>query len=159
MFGEEWAGTRPEIIRLGLSDLNRCYSLDQACFSQPLAFPKNFFLYLLVAPDCISFGIKKGRRLQGFITLQVKNREQAQLITLDIALDQRRRGIGKKLLEFAHSYLRERGLKEVFLETAVNNKPALSLYKKSGYQPLRTLKKYYPDGADAVRMGKKLSAE
>ena len=81
------------------------------------------------------------------------------MITLDIALDQRRRGIGKKLLEFAHSYLRERGLKEVFLETAVNNKPALSLYKKSGYQPLRTLKKYYPDGADAVRMGKKLSAE
>jgi len=156
MFGKGWAETKPEISRLDLSDLNQVYHLDQVCFAQPLAFPKHFFLYLLVAPDCVSFGIKTDTKLKGFIIIQIKNQARAQLITLDIAPDQRRKGIGKKLLEFAHYFLKDRGIKEIFLETAVNNQPAISLYKKMGYQSLKTIKNYYPDGTDAIRMEKKL---
>ena len=47
--------------------------------------------------------------------------------------------------------------REIYLETAVNNEPALRLYRKFGYQVLRTLPDYYATHSlDAFLMGKPL---
>ena len=48
-------------------------------------------------------------------------------------------------------------MREVYLETAVDNEPALRLYRKLGYEILRTLPEYYSSHAlDAFQMGKRL---
>jgi ribosomal protein S18 acetylase RimI-like enzyme len=49
------------------------------------------------------------------------------------------------------------GCTDVYLETAVDNEPALRLYRKLGYEILRTLPEYYSSHAlDAFQMGKRL---
>jgi len=53
--------------------------------------------------------------------------------------------------------LRSLGCTDVYLETAVDNEPALRLYRKLGYEILRTLPEYYSSHAlDAFQMGKRL---
>ena len=53
--------------------------------------------------------------------------------------------------------LRALGCGEVYLETAVDNEAALRLYRKLGYEVLRTLPEYYSShGLDAFQMVKRL---
>ena len=156
MSERSWDENQPEIIPLCPSDLNPVYQLDQICFSKEIAFPKNLFAYFLSSPDCASFGIKQNKKLLGFIIVHARTKERGQLVTLDICPEHRRKKIGQKLLDFAHHYLKERGFREIFLETALNNKPAISLYQKLGYKSRGIKKSYYPDGTDALLMEKTL---
>jgi ribosomal protein S18 acetylase RimI-like enzyme len=43
------------------------------------------------------------------------------------------------------------------LETAVDNVPALSFYKRHGYDVIRTWPRYYSNGVDALLLEKDLS--
>ena len=49
------------------------------------------------------------------------------------------------------------GCKSVFLEVAVNNRPALAFYRKQGYTVLKTLRRYYPGNLDGLLMGKSIA--
>lgn len=153
---EETEELKKKLFWLSLKDLDEVYELDQICFPKEVAFPREFFAYLLSAPDCIALGIKSGKKLAGFIIAQAQTRYRAQLITLDIAPEQRRKGLASFLLDFLHRFLKERGFKKIRLEVAYNNHPAISLYQKHGYEWKGIRKKYYPDGTDAIIMEKSL---
>lgn len=156
MSGKNSAEIDPQIIPLDLSDLKQVFELDQICFSPEIAFPKNLFAYFLTSPDCASFGIKQNNKLLGFIIICARDNELAQIITLDICPEHRRKKLGQRLLVFAHNFLKQRGFKRIFLETAVNNKPAIALYLKFDYKLRGVAKCYYPDGTDALVMDKTL---
>jgi ribosomal-protein-alanine N-acetyltransferase len=84
-------------------------------------------------------------------------RKSGRILTLDIVPEARRHGLASRLMEDCEARLRQRGCSEVYLETAVDNQPALKLYHKLGYQILRTLPGYYHAyGLDAFLMGKAL---
>lgn len=148
--------TRPgsEVIPLELGDLDAVFALDQACFSKQVAFPRDLFEFLIKSPDCMCVCVKDRSRLAAFLIAQAVDLQKIQLITIDVSPDYRRKRFAKKLLEFAHDYLEQRGFKRVVLEVAVNNQSAINLYKKLGYKDLRLKKKYYPDGTDAMQMEK-----
>lgn len=78
------------------------------------------------------------------------------IITIDIAAEARRSGVGTLLLQAAEERLREAGSQAVGLETAVDNAAALSFYKRHGYSVVRTWPRYYANGVDALMMQKKL---
>jgi ribosomal-protein-alanine N-acetyltransferase len=84
-------------------------------------------------------------------------RKTARILTLDIVPEARRHGLASRLMEDCEGRLRQRGCTEIYLETAVDNQPALKLYHKLGYAILRTLPGYYHAyGLDAFLMGKTL---
>jgi len=156
MFGKNWEGTqRFEPIPLELRDLNQVFEIDQLCFKPELAFPKSFVRFLLSSPDCLGLGIKEEGKLIGFVIAQAENLNRVRLITLDVREEYRRRKIGEKLLEYLHQFLKAKGFSQIVLETAVDNGPAIKLYQKMGYEPVRIKKGYYPDGMDAILMEKK----
>jgi [ribosomal protein S18]-alanine N-acetyltransferase len=97
--------------------------------------------------------------IAGFVVAHVIRRKYGRILTLDILPEARRYGLGTKLMTACEVRLRSLGCDEVYLETAVNNQPALRLYTKLGYQILRTLPGYYASHSlDAFQMRKRLVA-
>jgi [ribosomal protein S18]-alanine N-acetyltransferase len=77
----------------------------------------------------------------------------AQVMTLGVAPQYHRQGIGRALLEALIDESIKRDLAEMFLEVAVDNEPALTLYRSYGFAPLAIRKRYYqPGNKDAYTM-------
>ena len=90
-------------------------------------------------------------RPQGFLVGRVVA-DEAELLTLAVAPEARRMGLGRALLaEFAHTST-ARGAREAFLEVASDNAPAIALYASAGWQRAGTRRDYYAPGIDAIVM-------
>lgn len=77
--------------------------------------------------------------------------DEAELLTLAVVPDRRRRGIGAHLLGRFLAAARERGASRVFLEVAADNGAALALYRRHGFSQTGLRRGYYRDSlADAV---------
>lgn len=78
----------------------------------------------------------------GFILVMVLKPEGEILgIAVDPAFQ--KKGIGENLLAHALHHLAHKGIDRIFLEVGTQNHPALSLYKKTGFQEIGTRKGYY----------------
>lgn len=78
---------------------------------------------------------------------------EAEIITLGVLAQKRGRGIGGALLEEFIQQMRARGASQAFLEVAVDNTAALSLYKRHGFIAAGLRKAYYAATAtDALLM-------
>ena len=77
----------------------------------------------------------------------------SQVMTIGVAPQYHRQGIGRALLEALIDESIKRDLAEMFLEVAVDNEPALTLYRSYGFVPLAIRKRYYqPGNKDAYTM-------
>lgn len=83
--------------------------------------------------------------------------DEAEIITLGVAPQARRRGIGRQLATAAAARAAERGATRLFLEVAAANAAARRLYDTLGFQEIGRRPRYYPDGADAVVLARPLS--
>jgi ribosomal protein S18 acetylase RimI-like enzyme len=92
----------------------------------------------------------------GFIVAEAGRRGSGHIITIDVLPDCRRSGIGSKLLRAAEGRLRTAGCQAVILETAVDNHPAISFYKRHHYSVIKTWPRYYSNGVDAFVLKKDL---
>jgi [ribosomal protein S18]-alanine N-acetyltransferase len=84
---------------------------------------------------------------------------EAELITIAVAPEARRKGAGKALLAEFEAQARAREADTGFLEVAADNAVALALYRRAGWQENGRRKGYYarPTGAvDAITMLKSL---
>ena len=78
---------------------------------------------------------------------------EADLLTIVVDRAARGRGVGNVLLGRHLSALAAVGVGTVFLEVAVDNVPALALYRRHGCEAVGARKGYYAgDGRDAVVM-------
>jgi ribosomal-protein-alanine N-acetyltransferase len=78
----------------------------------------------------------------GFALLRVVA-DEAELLTIAVAVDHRRRGAGRALLEMLIGRARGGGAKNLFLEVEVANQPALDLYAQFGFQAVGRRAAYY----------------
>jgi ribosomal-protein-alanine N-acetyltransferase len=116
-----------------------------AVFAGFLADPLAF---LLVEGDA---GFLLGRAVAG----------EAELLTLAVAPDARRRGLGRKLLARFLYQARLRGADRAFLEVAADNPAAIALYESAGFAKVGSRRAYYltPDGqrVDALVLARDLA--
>ena len=94
--------------------------------------------------------------IAGFLIAHPVRGKAGRILTLDIIPEARRMGLATLLMDECEQRLRSFGCTEIYLETAVNNEPALQLYRKLSYQLLSTLPDYYAHSLDAFLMGKPL---
>jgi ribosomal-protein-alanine N-acetyltransferase len=73
--------------------------------------------------------------------------DEAEILTLGVPPEHRRRGIGRFLLEAASAAMRESGVRRLFLEVAVDNVAAIALYRSLDFRPAGRRPGYYR-GAD-----------
>jgi len=78
---------------------------------------------------------------------------QADIQTIAVADDARRRGLGRELMNALIAAASERGATEVFLEVRADNPGAQELYRSLGFEQIAVRPRYYqPDGIDALIM-------
>ncbi len=144
-------------------DFDALWRMDQECFPPGIAYSKTELRtyvrhkssFTLVAENSATHA--KDGNIAGFIVAH--QAQVGHIITIDVLASFRRFGVGSMLLLAAEERLRAAGSRAVGLETAVDNFPALSFYKRHGYSVTRTWPRYYSNGVDALGMRKELRAE
>ena len=124
--------------------LDTLYKIEEQCFNEE-AFTKRQIAYLLTDYNTIALIAKIQTDIAGFIIAQVEtdNTEYGHIITLNVALNYRHKGIATKLLQEIENLLKDRGIIECRLEVREDNNIAVKLYHKLGYQTIGKLERYY----------------
>ena len=80
--------------------------------------------------------------------------DEAEVLTLGVQPELRRRGVASALLTEAVSIARSRGAVGLFLEVAPGNTAARALYARAGFTEVGRRRHYYADGSDALVLRK-----
>ena len=77
-----------------------------------------------------------------------------RILSVAVAPDTRRRGIGTRMMHLAEEVCQERGTAIIRLEVSTRNLAAIELYRRLGYRTDGVLYGYYSWGEDAYSMRK-----
>ena len=158
------AGVVP--VALERRDAEALWALDRLCFPGDVAFSLGTFRQLL--RDRRHLGFRLGGRAGPAATtvasaaaaaptpvafvMALREAVSADIVTLDVHPEHRRRGLGRALLRHLHATLRRTGAQEVTLQVAEDNTGARQLYLSEGYAAVGVARGYYGDRGDAVLM-------
>jgi ribosomal-protein-alanine N-acetyltransferase len=122
------------------------------------AFPHRYwseaeFLSLL-QNGAQGLGLSPKQELSAFILYRTVL-DEAEILTLVTAEAARKQGHARQLLEQMESTLQAVGIHRIFLEVAVDNIAAISLYHSTGYTQFALRKNYY-SRADGAKMDARL---
>ncbi|MBZ5628331.1 MAG: GNAT family N-acetyltransferase [Acidobacteriia bacterium] len=148
-------------------DFRRLWEIDQQCFTRGIAYSQRELAYYIAMAGAFAIVAERadsganesgaGKRLiVGFLVGQKLPRGLGHIVTIDVVAEARRAGVGSLLMEECEQRLRNAGCSAIYLETAVDNDPALRFYKGRGYSVLKTIPRYYLGKLDALLMGKTL---
>ena len=118
-------------------------ALHQACFEKSWSAAE--FEKFLQPPVSMAFIVaddNAGNDPVGFILLRLVAGE-AEILTIGVHPDHRRRNFGRALVNLAIDHCRSNGIVTVFLEVAEDNLGARRLYKKSGFESIDRQIRYY----------------
>lgn len=116
-------------------------ALHARCFRAPRPWTAAEFAAL--AADPLAFLLTEGDA--GFLAGRAVAGE-AELLTLAVAPEARRRGLGRRLVERFVYQARLRSAGAAFLEVSAENPAALALYESSGFRTAGRRRGYYTDG-------------
>ncbi len=132
--------------------------IERECFTAE-AYTRRQILALLQSRNGLALMAKVDDEASGFIIALVENEgthKIGHIVTLDVTVKCRRKGLGSTLLKRMENILSERGVEAVYLEVRVDNQAALRLYEKQGYVRAELLEHYYPARAHGLRLVKRL---
>jgi [ribosomal protein S18]-alanine N-acetyltransferase len=153
-------------------DFETLWRIDQQCFAPGISYSRADLAAYLRRPG--SFALvaessdtnhsdraqgpnqEKPSEMAGFIVAEASSRLIGHVITIDVLPEVRRIGLGSQLLRAAEDRLRASRCRAVFLETAVDNRAALSFYMAHEYSVINSIPRYYSDGVDALVLKKDL---
>ena len=146
------------------ADFDRLWRIDQLCFPPGIAYTQMELSGFITRRNAITLvgelhpeSPSDTWPIAGFVVAHPVRAKYGRILTVDILPEARRLGLATSLLAECEQRLRSFGCADVYLETAVDNEPALRLYRKLGYRILRTLPEYYSShGLDAFQMSKQL---
>jgi ribosomal-protein-alanine acetyltransferase len=124
--------------------LDLLYKIEEQCFDEE-AFSKRQISYLLTDYSTIALAAKTNNYIVGFVIAQVETDDTdfGHIITLNITPNFRHKGIATQLLNEIENLLKQRGINECRLEVREDNRAAIKLYHKLGYQTIGKLDQYY----------------
>ena len=95
---------------------------------------------------------------QGSVTIAfalfglVPSDDVAHLLKICVQSSARGSGLAQLFWQECQEQITACGAKSVYLEVELPNQRAIGFYKKLGFASLRTIKRYYSDGTDALTM-------
>jgi len=115
---------------------------------------------LIAMPAMRARVIENAERAKLGFLLALVTAGEAEIVTLCVAQDARRRGVARALLADLESLARAVKASRLVLEVAADNRPALRFYESRGFTPIGRRAAYYRRGdaapADAVMLARDL---
>jgi ribosomal-protein-alanine N-acetyltransferase len=138
------------LSRLGALDLDLAARLHGEAFSALGERPwtRQDMAELLASPGIAGWSLRSGESKIGFALCRVAV-DEAELLTIVVLRDRRRRGAGRALLATVVAHVREAGARALFLEVGADNPAALALYNRAGFQTVGRRAAYYARGKDS----------
>ncbi len=144
-----------------LTDAPTLAALHAASFDQP--WDAAAFAIFLADPAGLCLLVDDaGTGPLGFV-LARRAADEAEILTLAVAPEHRRRGVGRALMRAAQEALAERGARRLFLEVGEDNEAAVALYAGLGFTVAGRRPGYYQQpgrgagGGDALLMVRDLT--
>ena len=139
-----------------LADVDQLVVLEQTLFMTDCCSRKNF-RYLIQHATVIVVRTEKAGTIVGYaILLRRKNSRKMRIYSLGVATSARNTDIGAKLVVALETIAGQANCTMLTLEVSDNNKDAIRLYTKYGFQQYGFRYGYYEDGGHAILMRKYL---
>ncbi|MFC4554365.1 ribosomal protein S18-alanine N-acetyltransferase [Georgenia faecalis] len=137
-------------------DLDRVMELEPILFGRG-AWSRGMYREELAAPDRYYVAaVDDAGTVLGYAGLALA--DEASVMTVGVAPEHRRRGIGALLLADLLARARAAGCRRVFLEVRAGDAGAQRLYARAGFASIGVRRGYYaPEGEDAVVMALELT--
>ncbi len=136
-------------------DLDTLFALDQACFRPGIAYSKAELKYFLFNPASISLVIEDDGQIAGFAIAELapdRGHRIGHVVTIDVVAEQRRRGVGRTLMDALLDACQRAGAERMRLEVAIDNNGAIAFYKLLGFEETGRIRGFYMGRLDALRM-------
>ena len=139
--------------------LPKVLELNRACFSGVQRAPDAEVRLRFNSPDCSVFILRTSLdELLGFAICEPHGAVEVHLWSIAVKEEHRGHNLGGYLLDEARQYYQELGGYDVMsLNVHVDNISAIHLYERLGFRKVATLKRWFLQDGDGVRMTKELS--
>ncbi len=144
-----------------IADLEDIVHLNRV--SLPENYPVAYFIELIKSWHETSCVAVVDNKVVGYIITRIerasitpwrpRGKSQAHIISVAVSPDQRRQGIGRKMMNYVHERVHEIGnIEKITLEVRESNISAVEMYRKLNYVSVKILERYYSDGESALLM-------
>jgi [ribosomal protein S18]-alanine N-acetyltransferase len=114
------------------------HAIEQAVFADPWS-TQDF-------RDCVSYALflvaEDGGKIAGYV-VALDAADEGEILNLAVAPGERRRGLGRALVQAVLGALAERAVRQVYLEVRESNDSARALYAAFGFKDVGRRKQYY----------------
>jgi len=150
MSQEPWLPSLREAV---LADVLEMARLDLVCFDQHAYSADLILRFLELDLPCVVAEGPEGDIIGFAMVMPEPDESTCTLVTLDVAPDSRRRGLGRTMVAWCARTMLDAisPMELMWLTVASRNEGARGFYKKLGFKQADTIKGYYKDD-DAVVM-------
>ena len=133
-----------------LDDIQELASIHARCFAR--AWKASEFTSLLQDRLVQCYSLRRSNyrvtdHMVGFVLVR-SILDEAEILTIAVDPDFQKSGVGRALMDETMRRLYADRVAKLFLEVDANNLPALSLYRKLGFEAVGERKGYYTSGKD-----------
>lgn len=137
------------------TDLPALVDLDAVCFSPDMRYSLDLMQFFVFHRNSRTIvAMDEREEIIAFIIVHLLRSGIGEVVTIDVAPAERRRGLAAVLMEQGEAWLRGRGARGIFLEVDEDNEAAIALYEKFGYE---VRNRFLEDSKRRFLMEKKLS--
>jgi ribosomal-protein-alanine N-acetyltransferase len=143
------------------SDLEAMFQLDEACFEEEFRFDCESMREFAEEQNAIvRIEQKVSGEIAGFVIVHVERVMtgwRAYVVTLDVAVECRQRGLARRLMREVEATAMAAGVRRMQLHVFSGNAGAIRFYERMGYERMGAQKDFYGEaGLDAFVYGKQL---
>lgn len=146
---------RVEIVRFHPRHLPRILEIERAAFAQE-PYTRAIFRGLYAECGELFLVAKLVRRVAGYIATCAED-GRAEIISVAVDPEHRRKGIAAALLEHTLKRLRASSVRSVELMVRVDNEAAIRFYRRFGFRRVQEVPGYYENGRAGLRMRRALA--
>ena len=136
-------------------DVKRMYQLDMECFDPVFRFSRRAMQRFAEARGARTVLAESAGELVGFAIAEVAD-GTSYIVTVDVALAWRRRGLGRRILEELERKAKLAGAEMMMLHVFKENLAAARLYESMAYENMGVAHGFYGHGLDGVMYQKRL---